>query len=60
VIFRKLSFGTEVKTGSPNLAVILSVTETCRRLGKRPLDYIAPAFTAACSNTQAPNLLPAN
>ncbi|WP_397569243.1 IS66 family transposase [Schlesneria sp. T3-172] len=59
VIFRKLSFGTEEKTGSPNLAVILSVAETCRRLGKRPLDYVATAVAAAFSNKPAPKLLPA-
>lgn len=60
VIFRKLSFGTEAKTGSQNLAVILSVTETCRRLGKRPLDYIQAAVTATFNNQPAPQLLPAS
>jgi transposase len=58
VIFRKLSFGTEEKTGSLNLPVIMSVAETCRRLGKRPLDYIKAAVTAAFNNKPAPELLP--
>jgi hypothetical protein len=60
VIVRNLSFDTEENTGSPNLAVILSVADTCRRLGKRPFDCIASAVTAAFSNTPAPKLLPAN
>lgn len=60
MIFRKLSFGTEEKTGSPHLAVTLSVAETCRRLEKRPLGYIATAVAAAFSNKPAPKLLPAN
>jgi hypothetical protein len=60
VICCKLSFGTEENTGSPNPAVILSVTETCRCLSKRPLDCIASAVTANFCNSQAPNLLPAN
>jgi transposase len=58
VIFRKLSFGTEAKTGSRNLSVILSVTETCRRLGKRPLDYIRAAVQAAFHKKPPPQLLP--
>lgn len=60
VIFRKLSFGTEEKTGSQNLSVIMSVTETCRRLHKRPLDYIKAAVHAAFNNKPAPELIPQN
>jgi transposase len=60
VIFRKLSFGTEEKTGSRNLTVILSVTETCRRLRQRPLDYIKAAVHAAFNNKPAPELIPQN
>jgi hypothetical protein len=58
VIFRKLSFGTEENTGSPNLAAILSVADTCRRLGKRPFDYIASAVTAPSATHQHPNSFP--
>jgi len=60
VIFRKLSFGTEEKTGSQNVAVILSVTETCRRVSKRPFDYILDAVKAAFSNKPAPKLITQN
>ena len=60
VIFRKLSFGTEEKTGSQNLAVILSVTETCRRVSKRPFDCILDAVRAAFSTKPAPKLIPQN
>jgi transposase len=58
VIFRKLSFGTEQKTGSQNLAVIMSVTETCRRVGRRPFDYITDAVKAAFNTRPAPKLIP--
>ena len=60
VIFRKLSFGTEEKTGSQNVAVILSVTETCRRVSKRPFDYFLDAVKAAFSNKPAPKLITQN
>lgn len=59
VIFRKLSFGTEKQTGSRNLPVILSVIETCRRLGQRPLDYIHNTVHAAFNHKSPPRLLPA-
>jgi transposase len=59
VIFRKLSFGTESNTGSRNLEVILSVTETCRRLGQRPMAYLRQAMQAAYNNQPPPKLLPA-
>ena len=60
VIFRKLSFGTEAKTGSRNLAVIHSITETCRRLGRNPLDYFRLAIQAAFNKQPPPKLLPAH
>lgn len=58
VIFRKLSFGTEAQTGSRNMTVIMSVSETCRRHGKQPIRYIHQAVTAAFSGQPAPKLLP--
>ncbi len=60
LIFRKLSFGTQEKTGSQNLAVIMSVTETCRRVGRRPFDYITDAVKAAFNTKPAPKLIPQN
>jgi transposase len=60
VIFRKLSFGTEAETGSRNIPVIMSVVETCRRLSRRPLDYINTAVKAAFNQKPAPKLLPAD
>jgi len=59
-IFRKLSFWTEEQTGSQNLTVMMSVTETCRRLRKRPLDCIQAAVHAAFNNKPAPELIPQN
>ena len=55
VIFRKLSFGTEAQTGSLKMTFIMSVAETCRRLGQRPLSYIHNAVKAAFCNQPAPN-----
>ena len=60
VIFRKLSVGTEEKTGSQNLAVIMSVTETCLQVGRRPFDYIKDAVKAAFNTKPAPKLIPQN
>ena len=45
VIFRKLSFGTASSSGSRTLAVVMSVLETCRRLGRHALTWITEAVT---------------
>ena len=58
VIFRKLSFGTESDSGSKTLPVVMSVIETCRRLGKHALSWITEAVTHKQQNRPAPNLLP--
>lgn len=58
VIFRKLSFGTESGSGSENLAVVMSVIETCRRLGRHALSWITDAVTRKQQNRPTPNLLP--
>ncbi len=58
VIFRKLSFGTESGSGSETLAVVMSVLETCRRLGQHALSWITEAVTRKQQNQPAPNLLP--
>lgn len=58
VIFRKLSFGTESGSGSQTLAVVMSVLETCRRLGRHALGWITEAVTHKQQNRPAPRLLP--
>lgn len=58
VIFRKLSFGTQSPTGSPALSVILSIVETCRRLGRHALTYLQASIQALFHNTTAPKLIP--
>ncbi|MCL6506360.1 MAG: IS66 family transposase [Bryobacteraceae bacterium] len=58
VLFRKLSFGTESHTGSPTLSVILSVLETCRRLGRNALSYPQSAAQALFQHRPAPQLIP--
>lgn len=59
VIYRKLSFGTESPTGSRTLSVILSVVETCRRLGRDALSYLQASVDAHFHHQPAPQLLPA-
>jgi transposase len=58
VIFRKLSFGTESRSGSKTLAVVMSVIETCRRLGRHALGWITDAVTHKQQNRPTPTLLP--
>lgn len=58
VIYRKLSFGTESQTGSRTLAVILSVVETCRRLGRSALTYLHSTIQAHFDHQPTPQLLP--
>ncbi|MGV2338722.1 MAG UNVERIFIED_CONTAM: hypothetical protein LVR18_33465 [Planctomycetaceae bacterium] len=50
--------GTEEKTGSQNLAVIMSITEICRRVCRRPFDDITDSVMAAFNAKSAPTLLP--
>ncbi|MFV0374512.1 IS66 family transposase [Microbacterium sp.] len=58
VIYRKLSFGTESKSGSLTLSVILSVIETCRRLGRDALSYLHSAVKAHFHHQPTPKLIP--
>jgi transposase len=58
VIFRKLSFGTESRSGSKTLAVVMSVLETCRRQSLHALTWITRAVTQHQQNHPAPKLLP--
>ena len=51
-------FGTEKKTGSQNMTVIMSVVETCRRLGTHPLDYLQQAIQANFNQHPPPKLIP--
>lgn len=58
VIYRKLSFGTEASSGSQNMSVILSVVETCRRLGKHCKTFIKDAVHAFFRQSHPPKLIP--
>jgi len=58
VIFRKLSFGTESRSGSKTLAVVMSILETCRRQSLHALTWITHAVTQHQQNHPTPKLLP--
>ena len=58
VIWRKISYGTQSKTGSRFVERILSAVETCRQQERNPLDYLQLAVTAHRTGLPAPSLLP--
>ena len=58
VIFRKLSFGTESRSGSKTLAVVMSILETCRRQSLHALTWITHTVTRHQQHHPTPKLLP--
>jgi transposase len=59
VLWRKGSFGTQSELGSRFAERILTVTETCRRQGRRIIDFLVDAIKARITGQPAPSLLPA-
>ena len=55
VIWRKISYGTQSKTGSRFVERILSAVETCRQQERNPLDYLQLAVTAHRTGLPAPS-----
>ena len=58
VLWRKGSFGTQSKRGSRFVEQILAVTETCRRQGRKVVDFLHDALLATITGKPAPSLLP--
>jgi transposase len=58
VIWRKLSFGTQSKSGSQFVERLLSVIETCRRQSRDVYAWLVAAVEAHYNEQQAPSLLP--
>ena len=58
VIWRKLSFGTQSKSGSQFVERLLSVIETCRRQSRNVFAWLANTVQAHYNEHQAPSLLP--
>jgi transposase len=58
VLWRKGSFGTQSKRGSRFVERILTVTETCRRQGRKVVDFLHDALLATITGKPAPSLLP--
>lgn len=58
VLWRKGSFGSQSQDGLCFVERMLTLTETCRQLGRHPLDFLADAIFANRSGTSSPKLLP--
>jgi transposase len=57
VLLRKTSGGTDSPQGSRFVERVLTVVETCRRQGKKVLDYLAASIQAWRHNRAPPNLV---
>ena len=58
VLWRKGSFGTQSNRGSRFVERILTVAETCRRQGRKVIDFLHDALLSALAIKPAPSLLP--
>jgi transposase len=57
VLWRKISGGTDSRQGSRFVERVLTVVDTCRRQGKRVLDYLSACVEAWRHNRAPPNLV---
>jgi transposase len=57
VIWRKLSFGTQSRSGSAFVERLLTVTETCRRQSRNVFSWLVDAVQAHINRRTAPSLL---
>jgi transposase len=58
VLLRKISGGTDSRQGSRFVERVLTVVETCRRQGKKALDYLCACIEAWRHDRPPPSLLP--
>ena len=58
MIYRKLSFGTQIASGSRFIERILTVSKTCRLQNRSPFQYLVAAMKAHFSQQTPPSLLP--
>jgi transposase len=58
VLLRKISGGTDSPQGSRFLERVLSVVETCRRQGKKALDYLSACIETWRQDREPPCLVP--
>ncbi len=57
VIWRKLSFGTQSRSGSDFVERLLTVIETCRRQSRDPFSWLVQAVQAHINGEPSPSLL---
>lgn len=55
---RRVSFGSQSKSGSRFVERVLTAVETCRRQGRNVLDFVVGCVDALLSGTPPPSLLP--
>ena len=58
VLLRKTSGGTDSAQGSRFVERVLTVVHTCRRQGKKVLDYLSACIQAGRQNRTPPSLIP--
>lgn len=58
VRWRRVSFGSQSKSGSRFVECMLTVMETCRRQGRNALDFVVGSVNAFLNDTPPPSLLP--
>jgi len=58
VLWRKISGGTDGQQGSRFVERVLTVVDTCRRQGKRVLDYLSACIESWRQDRVPPSLLP--
>jgi transposase len=58
VLWRKGCFGSQSEDGLRFVERMLTLAETCRQMGRHPLDYLSEALSALRAGTPAPKLLP--
>jgi len=57
VLWRKGCFGSQSQDGLHFVERMLTLAETCRQIGRHPLDYLSAALSALRAGTPAPKLL---
>ena len=58
LIWRKLSFGTQIAVRSRFVETILTTIETCRQQNQSVFEFVAQAVAAHFAGQPAPSLLP--
>ena len=58
VLWRKGSFGSQSEDGLRFVERMLTLTETCRQIGRQPMNFLTEALSAFRAGAPSPKLLP--